>query len=93
MIKSLPQTASIAHMRKSYRDVFLRLKNGPVMLMNRSTPEAVLVSPEEWNATAEHVAELEFMNEALRRADDSIENDVPWETVKAGMIERGLIDG
>jgi len=46
--------------------VFKRLKNGPVILANRSQPAAVLVSPEWWNAIAEHTDDLECGIEALK---------------------------
>ena len=39
-----------------------KLNEGPVILMNRATPQAVIVSPKQWNAI---VDKLEEMQDAL----------------------------
>lgn len=37
------------------------VQNGPVMILSRTQPKAVMVSPEMWNETAERLAYLESM--------------------------------
>ncbi len=55
----LQQTAPISDMHKRQDSVIALMETGPVVLMARSRPKAVLVSPEVWNATAERLAYLE----------------------------------
>ena len=35
------------------------MDSAPVILMNRATPRAVLVNPDEWNAAAQRLSYLE----------------------------------
>ncbi len=50
-------TESISDFRNSYDAALRKLALGPVLLMQRSKPAAVLVLPERWNAIAEELAE------------------------------------
>ncbi|MCB0047874.1 MAG: type II toxin-antitoxin system Phd/YefM family antitoxin [Caldilineaceae bacterium] len=62
MITQLPQITSISDLRYRHREVFARLAGGPVMIANRNTPAAMLISPEEWNAI---VAEIEDLRDVI----------------------------
>lgn len=44
----VPKTATIREIRTETSEVLSRLADGPIMLMNRSNPQAVIVSMEEW---------------------------------------------
>lgn len=60
-MQKLPKTAPITMFKRNQDEVLLMMDAEPVVLMNRSTPRAVLISPEMWNATAERLAYLESM--------------------------------
>lgn len=65
-MEPLPQMAPVSDLKHRHLAVFKRLKNGPVVLSNRSQPAAVLISPENWNALAEYIDDLECSLEALK---------------------------
>lgn len=59
VVNTLPQTAPISDMRNR-QNVLLRMaEKGPVVLMSRSRPAAVLLSPAQWNAIADALAQHE----------------------------------
>jgi len=62
----VPQIAPVSDLKHRHLEVFKRLKQGPVILANRSQPAAVLVSTERWNAIVEYIDELEAGIEALQ---------------------------
>ena len=62
----IPQMAPVSDLKHRHPEVFKRLRNGPVVLANRSQPTAVLVSPERWNAIVEYIDDLECSIDALR---------------------------
>lgn len=61
-LNRIPQTASMQEIKNRTAEVTGKFINGPVMLMNRATPQAVIVSPEHWN---EIVDRLEEMQDAI----------------------------
>jgi prevent-host-death family protein len=61
----LPQVASISELRNKHLEVFKRLESGPVMLASRNQPQAVLVSPDQWDAIVERIDDLECIIAAL----------------------------
>lgn len=81
----VPQMAPISDLKHRHLDVFKRLKQGPVILANRSQPAAVLISPERWNAIVEYIDDLECGIEALQtelaiaKGDDEFERLTPTE--------------
>ncbi len=48
----LPQTAPISDMRNRQNELLDMTENGPVVLLSRSKPAAVLLSPSQWDAIA-----------------------------------------
>lgn len=58
-MQRLPQTKPFTHLRQHQDEILSMMDKAPVVLMNRSTPRAVLVNPEMWNATADRLAYLE----------------------------------
>ncbi|HRI56486.1 MAG TPA: hypothetical protein PK170_05255 [Anaerolineae bacterium] len=81
----IPQMAPISDLKHRHLEVFKRLKEGPVVLANRSQPAAVLVLPERWNAIVEYIDDLECSIEALKtelavaRGEDEFECLTPQE--------------
>jgi len=62
-----PQIEPISNLARDYRTMLAKLKTGPVFLAQRSKPAAVLVSVEEWTATANDLARLRRMVEFDRQ--------------------------
>lgn len=58
-METLQQTAPISDLRKNQEAVLSLMENGPVILMARSRPKAVMVDPEEWNQIAKRLQFLE----------------------------------
>jgi PHD/YefM family antitoxin component YafN of YafNO toxin-antitoxin module len=81
----VPQMAAVSDLKHRHLEVFKRLKQGPVVLANRSQPAAVLVSPERWNAIIEYIDDLECGIEALQtelavaKGEDQFERLTPTE--------------
>lgn len=55
----VPQTVSMNEMKNSMAAVTAKFVKGPVVLMNRATPQAVLVSPQQWNAILDSLEEMQ----------------------------------
>ena len=55
----VPQTASMNEIKNRTASVTEKFSKGPVVLMNRATPQAVLVSPQQWNAILDKLEELQ----------------------------------
>ena len=51
-------TESISDFRNNYDAALKKLAQGPVLLLQRSKPAAVLVEPESWNQIAEEMQAL-----------------------------------
>ena len=62
----LMKTAPMSDMGRKPNTVLEMTKSGPVVLMARSDPAAILVSPEEWNRIAEELRRLRVIAEARR---------------------------
>ncbi|RIK42888.1 MAG: hypothetical protein DCC55_07420 [Chloroflexi bacterium] len=68
MISVLPQVEKISVLKSNQEAVLAKVKRGPVLLMQRSNPAVVLVSPEQWDAVAQRLRELEWREEVRRAA-------------------------
>jgi prevent-host-death family protein len=67
----LPQTEIISNLKNRYEQVLTKLRQGPVVLMQRSKPTAVLVSVAEWERASRRLVELEereMIRQRLQRA-------------------------
>ncbi len=58
-LSRVPQTASMNDMKNQTASVTAKFAKGPVVLMNRATPQAVLVSPSQWNAILDSLEEMQ----------------------------------
>ena len=58
-------TESISDFRNNYDAALKKLAQGPVLLLQRSKPAAVLVEPESWNQIAEEMQALRAQVERL----------------------------
>jgi prevent-host-death family protein len=70
----LPQTELISNLKNHYEQVVSKLAQGPVLLMQRSKPSAVLVSVAEWERASRRLVELEereMIRQRLQRAHAS----------------------
>lgn len=55
----MPQTASMQDIKNRTSEMTEQLTNGPVLLMNRATPQAVVVSVKQWDAIIERMDEMQ----------------------------------
>jgi PHD/YefM family antitoxin component YafN of YafNO toxin-antitoxin module len=79
MISVLPQVEKISVLKSNQEAVLAKVKRGPVLLMQRSNPAVVMVSPEQWDAVAQRLRELEWREEvrqAALEAHNSQETDL-----------------
>ncbi|HMN30196.1 MAG TPA: type II toxin-antitoxin system Phd/YefM family antitoxin [Caldilineaceae bacterium] len=60
----LPQTAPISDLRNRQDEILTMTENGPVVLMSRSKPAAVLLSPAYWDAIARTLEAYQRQSEA-----------------------------
>lgn len=58
-LNRVPQTASMQDIKNRTGEVTEHLVNGPVLLMNRATPQAVIISPAQWNAIVDRMEEMQ----------------------------------
>jgi PHD/YefM family antitoxin component YafN of YafNO toxin-antitoxin module len=72
----LMNTAPVSDMNRRPGEVLAMLKEGPIALMARSDPAAIMVSPVEWNKIAKDLEELENLRDivAAYRAEIDIWN-------------------
>lgn len=54
----MPQVVPVSDLRTRHVETFHLLKDGPVVLAQRSRPAAVLISFEDWDETARELARL-----------------------------------
>ncbi len=58
-MQPLPQSAPISDMHKRMDATLDLMDNGPVILMARSKPRAVMIAPDEWDKIANRMQFLE----------------------------------
>ena len=61
----LYQTIAAGELKANTNDAFAMTQQGPVVILSRATPKAVLVSPDDWNRIARRLKMLEAVQEAL----------------------------
>jgi PHD/YefM family antitoxin component YafN of YafNO toxin-antitoxin module len=74
--------------------VLAQMQSAPVVLLSRSTPTAVLVSPAQWNEMARELRKYRARETAARRAQEIDENpDILISFSQEELIKQDLIDG
>jgi hypothetical protein len=94
------QTESVSRFRNYYDAVLKKLINGPVLLLQRSTVAAVVVSPTEWNdlkaqlaAQEQEIRELKIQLRNALMDKYSVEMQhvpdmaIPWEQIQQELTE------
>jgi prevent-host-death family protein len=64
MPNPIPQTVPISELRRHQDKILKMAESAPVVLMSRSEPAGVLVSPQEWNQLVTRLKHLEALQEA-----------------------------
>ena len=64
MPNPIPQTVPISELRRQQDKILKMAASAPVVLMSRSEPAGVLVSPQEWNQIVNRLRHLEALQEA-----------------------------
>ncbi|MBE2237399.1 MAG: type II toxin-antitoxin system Phd/YefM family antitoxin [Caldilineaceae bacterium] len=62
----LYQTIAAGDLKANTNAAFAMAEEGPVVVLSKATPKAVLVSPDEWNRIAQRLSVLEALVEAQR---------------------------
>jgi prevent-host-death family protein len=86
----LPQTEVISNLKNRYDQVLTKLAHGPVVLMQRSKPTAVLVSVAEWERASRRLIELEereMIRQRLQRAHANPSADVSLEEFTTQLLD------
>lgn len=86
MPNPIPQTVPISELRRQQEKILKMAESAPVVLMSRSEPAAVLVSPQEWNQIVNRLKHFEALQEA-RRSIAQNDADNSWVS-SAEMRER-----
>ena len=88
----IPQTVPISELRRQQEKILKMAESAPVVLMSRSEPAGVLVSPQEWNQLVNRLKELEASQEARRNIAQNNENQswVSSTEMRKRMQKRGV---
>ena len=70
----IPQTVPISELRRQQDKILKMAELAPVVLMSRSEPAGVLVSPQAWNQIVNRLRHLEAVDEARRNIAQNDEN-------------------
>ena len=71
----LYQTFGSGDLKANANIAFEMAEKGPVMILSRTQPKAVMVNPTQWNATARELSKLRAIVEAMEvssRNDETI---------------------
>ena len=90
-MQKIQQIEPISSMQMHPTEMLVKLANGPIVLAQRSKPAAVLVSVEAWDQMVTAHEQLQRAHAGLLAQIASEPGGIPWEEVKAGMRERGLL--
>jgi len=92
MPSPIPQTVPISELRRQQDKILKMSESAPVVLMNRSEPAGVLVSPQEWNQIVNRLNQLEALQEARRNIERNNLNNswVSSAEMRKRMQKRGV---
>lgn len=92
MPSPIPQTVPISELRRQQDKILKMAESAPVVLMSRSEPAGVLVSPQEWNRIVNRLRQLEILQEARSNVAKNDANNtwVSSEEMRRKMQDRGV---
>ena len=93
-MQELFQTVAVGEMKSHPNATFRMAEKGPVVVMSRSVPKAVVVNPDEWNRIAAEMREYKRLHAAMlkQRSREMDDGDyMTQEQLEAGLQERGLV--
>ena len=67
-MNQLYQTIGAGDLRTNVNDAFKMAEKGPVVVLSRTQPKAVMVNPDHWNAAAHELSVLRAIVEAMEIA-------------------------
>ena len=88
-VTAIPVTVNISELRQRQGELLARLPEGPILLIQYSTPAAVLMSVDQWNQLVQDVEDLEDTVTALKaqlalaRGESEL---VGWDEVEADLV-------
>ena len=88
----LYQTIAAGDLKANTNEAFALVEKGPVIVLSRATPKAVLVAPDEWNRIAKRLRMLETLVEA-QRVEARNEANQSWVTsseMRERLAKRGV---
>mgnify|MGYP000850344859 FL=1 len=91
-MNELYQTIAAGDLKANTNDAFAMAEEGPVVVLGKATPKAVLVSVKEWNRIAKRLQLLETLVEA-QHIEASNEANQSWVTsseMKERLAKRGV---
>jgi PHD/YefM family antitoxin component YafN of YafNO toxin-antitoxin module len=62
---SKPQFESVSNFRNNYNAILQRLADGPLYLLQYSSPAAVVIAPEQWDAILDRLAQLDELEDQV----------------------------
>ena len=90
MALTIPQVETVTRLSRNYKEVFARLKKGPVFLAQQAEVTAVMLSPTEYEKLTEDARRWQRQNLADQRSQELKDN--PNLAVSLDQLERGLVD-
>ena len=88
----LYQTVATGDLKSNTNGVFQMAEKGPVIILSKATPKAVLITPDEWNRIAKRLKMLDALLEAQRIEARNNENNswVSSTEMRARWAKRGV---
>jgi|688.fasta_scaffold398084_2 prevent-host-death family protein len=88
----LYQTVATGDLKSNTNGVFQMAEKGPVIILSKATPKAVLITPDEWNRIAKRLKMLDALLEAQRIEARNNENNswVSSTEMRARLAKRGV---
>lgn len=91
-MNELYQTMAAGDLKSNTNEAFQLAEKGPVVILSKATPKAVLVAPDEWNRIARRLKMLDALLEAQRieARNDANSSWISSEEMRSRMAKRGV---
>jgi prevent-host-death family protein len=91
-MQAVHQTIAAGDLKANPNEAFAMLAEGPVVVLSRAMPKAVLVSVDEWNRIANRLKLLEALVEAQRieARNEANQTWVSSSDLKQRLAQRGV---